>query len=76
MLQPRSTYRGRGEIREVYLPSQLEYTATLLGMVDRVKGGGRAPSPGARMCPLPLCVCSVVPATSVVLGVGGLTRLG
>jgi hypothetical protein len=44
--QSQSTYRGRGEIGGVYLPSQLERTtATLLVMVDRVKGGGRAPPP-------------------------------
>jgi hypothetical protein len=34
----------RGEIGGVYLPSQLPaYTTTLFVMVDRVKGGGRAP---------------------------------
>jgi hypothetical protein len=42
---PQSTYRGRREIGAVYLPSQLECTlcaTTLLVMVNRVKGGGRA----------------------------------
>jgi hypothetical protein len=39
-----SIYRGRVEIGEVYLPSQLKrtYTTTLLVMVDRIEGGGRA----------------------------------
>ncbi len=37
---PQSTYRGRVEIGGVYLPSQLEHTPV---MVDKVKGGGRAP---------------------------------
>ncbi len=39
--------QGRGETGGVYLPSLLErtYTTTLLLMIDRGKGGGRAPLP-------------------------------
>ncbi len=68
---PQSTYRGRGEIGEVYLPCQLERTLRY----NFVKGGGRAPptltSLGwfyphdgkyARKLPLPLCVlCDLQP---------------
>jgi hypothetical protein len=43
---PQCTYRGRGEIGGVYLPSQLECTTTLLVMVDGVTGGGCAPGLG------------------------------
>jgi hypothetical protein len=38
--KPQSTYRGRGELWGVYLPSQLKCTKqTLYMMLDRVKGG-------------------------------------
>jgi hypothetical protein len=39
---PQSTNKGRGEIGGAYLPLSA-YTTTLLVMVNRVKGGGRAP---------------------------------
>ncbi len=40
---PQSTYRGRGEIGGMYLPSQLERTQQLCSWWS--KGGGRAPQP-------------------------------
>ncbi len=46
--QPQSTYRGREEIGECMCLSAGAYTTTLLVMVNRAKGGGRAhpPLPG------------------------------
>jgi hypothetical protein len=45
-VHPKSTYSGRGEISgSVSALSAGAHTSTLLVMVDRVKGGGRAPRP-------------------------------
>jgi hypothetical protein len=44
-LNAQSTYRGRGEIGGVFLPSQLERTP----VEYRVKGGGRAPPTHTRL---------------------------
>ncbi len=41
--RPQNTYRGREEMGRVYLP------ATLLVVVDRGKGGGRAPPTPTRL---------------------------
>jgi hypothetical protein len=71
-----STYRGRGEIGGVHIPSKLERTLQLCVIVDIIKEGWCAPPPSPawddftllmKCTPLPLCVLYGPPLPVFVL---------